>query len=621
MVQQIMQKSITLLLQIRHRLLGPERQLRRWFRQGGFLWRGLLAWLLGLLIFFSDDLTTLDTRLKIRGNQDVSQSMVLLTLAVQDVRPFRHRDSSLNLPDPTELSDGAYWNEPAWETLLSQVLAQNPQRVVVTLFFSDDLRRANLTPEQRKIFQDPRIIWATGTDSEEKSLVSAFRNDEGSNIGSMEILRDPDGVIRRFPGTSDLLTLAEKTSGEPLTTPDVLINYRGDKKVFPELRLSDLKSLSDKNTLTGKIVFIGPESTSSSKYLTPLGPSSRHAVHAAMADHLLNKRTITRIDSIGYLILLLVIALSTLWVMSRIPPTMALVLLAWLATLWTALSIYIFDNFYFWLPISSVVTMILSSYVLLLGYQANLSERKNFLLQQEQKSLQELEQLKNNFVSLISHDLKTPIAKIQAILDRIDLRPWNNESIAQDDLQALRQSNNELNRYIQSILQVLRVESRAFRLNVGVFEINEIILEVWKQLEPLAKSKNIAVEFILEPIFSIEFDRTLIREVLVNIIDNAIKYSGDGTLIKIYSKEINGFVEVAVTDNGIGISAVDLPLIWGKFIRGKDQEHKTKGSGLGLYLVKFFIELHGGRVFAASELGKGTTLGFSLPVEQVIKNE
>ena len=124
----------------------------------------------------------------------------------------------------------------------------------------------------------------------------------------------------------------------------------------------------------------------------------------------------------------------------------------------------------------------------------------------------------------------------------------------------------------------------------------------------------------MEPIFSIEFDRTLIREVLINILDNAIKYSPRLSTIIITSMEMETQVHVHVTDNGPGISTEELPLIWSKFMRGKDQELRTKGSGLGLYLVKFFIDLHGGHVFAESQKGRGTQIGFSLPVEQTISS-
>ena len=107
----------------------------------------------------------------------------------------------------------------------------------------------------------------------------------------------------------------------------------------------------------------------------------------------------------------------------------------------------------------------------------------------------------------------------------------------------------------------------------------------------------------------------MIREVLVNLIDNAIKYTPVGGKVTITSEETPQKIWIEITDTGSGISPEELPNVWRKFVRGKDQDMKTKGHGLGLYLVKYFIELHGGEVFLESELKKGTKVSFSLPIE------
>jgi signal transduction histidine kinase len=305
--------------------------------------------------------------------------------------------------------------------------------------------------------------------------------------------------------------------------------------------------------------------------------------------------------------------------MTQYPQSIALVFLLWLATLVAAVSAWVFDLYYIWLPAVSPAMQIAATWVIFIGYQANKIERRNWQLQQEQQYLHELEQLKNNFVSLISHDLKTPIAKIQSVVDRLMAKETSSE--LQTDLKSLRISSEELNRYIQSILKVLRVESRDFRLNKEVGDINDTITEAMAQLAPLAQEKQIHMEHALEPMFSIEVDFTLIREVLVNLIENAIKYTSVGGQIKITSKEINDQVVIEVADTGEGISAEEVPLVWRKFVRGKDQDMKTKGTGLGLYLVKYFIELHGGTVALESELKKGTKVSFTLPIEPSSEEE
>jgi signal transduction histidine kinase len=104
-------------------------------------------------------------------------------------------------------------------------------------------------------------------------------------------------------------------------------------------------------------------------------------------------------------------------------------------------------------------------------------------------------------------------------------------------------------------------------------------------------------------------------EVFLNIIENAIKYTPDGGFVKIKSYETETDVMVQVSDSGEGIPLEDQDLIWKKFVRGKTQDHKTKGTGLGLYLVKYFIELHGGRISFTSDATKGTTFFVQLPLE------
>ncbi|MBY0452605.1 MAG: histidine kinase, partial [Bdellovibrionaceae bacterium] len=227
----------------------------------------------------------------------------------------------------------------------------------------------------------------------------------------------------------------------------------------------------------------------------------------------------------------------------------------------------------------------------------------------------ELEQLKNNFVSLISHDLKTPIAKIQGVLDRLLAQgPLTQQQ--QSDLYNLKEYSDELNRYIQSILKVLRVESRDFKILKETADINGIIENVVERLSPLAQSKKIALQTHLEPMFLIEIDVTLMTEVVLNIVENAIKYTPPNGLVRIKSFETDQDVCVEIIDSGEGISSEDQEIIWNKFTRGKSQDYKTKGSGLGLYLVKYFVELHGGQISVQSEIGKGTQFTVKLPIEQ-----
>jgi two-component system phosphate regulon sensor histidine kinase PhoR len=602
---------------------------RRFSRRRGFMWRGLLAWGIGCAMFFSDELGSFDTRLQVRGNQKVSDEIVLLTISRNEVRgafsdytlgPLGFKGIG-SLHEIGDVTDSFYWDAPVWTDLLKKILSGEPKSVGVTLFFADSIPTKKMNAGDRDLFLDPRIFWAGLTVPNEQTQFPIFANEDHSNVGSIEILRDQDGIIRRFSQmsgeqNSDIPSLAQRLAGRgPSKNALPFINYRGDSSVFIDYTLGEvLNGTIPPAAFKDKIVLIGSERSEESQYLTPLGGSSRQALLAQMTNHMLEHRSIHRVATFWYLSFLFGLMLLTMFVLTQYPQTVAFVLAFLLATSWCALSIWVFDSFYFWLPITSALGTMISCYVIFLGYQANKIEREHFSLRQEQKYLQQLEQLKNNFVSLISHDLKTPIAKIQAILDRMILKNLSEEF--QGDLKTLRQSNDELSRYIQSILRVLRVESRDFRLNVEVAEINDIIADAIKQLEPLAKEKRIEIVSELEPMFSSEFDQTLIREVLVNLIENAIKYSPEEGRVSLRSFERDdGSTQVEVSDTGEGIPQDEIPHIWGKFVRGKDQDMKTKGTGLGLYLVKFFIELHGGQVWIESTLGVGTKACFTLPVE------
>ena len=126
--------------------------------------------------------------------------------------------------------------------------------------------------------------------------------------------------------------------------------------------------------------------------------------------------------------------------------------------------------------------------------------------------------------------------------------------------------------------------------------------------------KSISVETDFEPIFSIQVDPILIYEVVLNIIENSIKYSSGGT-IKIKTYETEQHVHAIFADDGPGIPSEDLKHIFEKFYRAKEQKQTTKGSGLGLYLVKYFIQLHGGSINVTSEVQKGTQVHIKLPIE------
>lgn len=477
---------------------------------------------------------------------------------------------------------------------------------------------------QSEVFRDPRVVWSAFSNYLEEPLLQNANNPNGTTVANSALYKEEDGIIRKFPFFStEFKHLTEQISGVDFPNLDYsisrTINYRGGPDTFYSITIQDVFSDSlSKDFFKDKIIIIGPESHPGNPLLTPYGSMNRSEILANIVDNLTESRWIHRLDNYWYYVILFFIMLLAVYLISHYPQAIAFTGLILLSTLLSALSVWVFDTYYFWFPIISPLVMILCIWVVLIGYQATTIERKNWVLHREKKYLEELEQLKNNFISLISHDLKTPIAKIQAIVDRLTTNPKNNEIMG--DLQALRLSGEELNKYIQSILKLLRVESRDFKIIKEVSDINEVIEDVLQQLRPLAAEKQIVLDTFLEPMFSVEFDATLIREVILNLIENAIKYTPTTGVVKIESREVDNHIEVDITDNGEGIKPEDLKNIWGKFVRGSNQDLKSKGTGLGLYLVKYFIELHGGQVKLESQYGVGTKVGFNLPIDSEESN-
>jgi two-component system phosphate regulon sensor histidine kinase PhoR len=571
-------------------------------RYRGFLFRGLLSWLMACLILLNDEVKSYDQRFQFRGPQKVSQELVIISFNMKDFASHEHAG---------EYTESSFWDEALWTQVLEKLFTYDPKTVAISLFLPDSLP----TLKENSMFHDSRVLWANNSNF--RPLGS---NITMSNIGSAEMLRDNDGVIRRFYSSrSELPHIAEKLAQKfkPQGWTPEFINFRGEGHIFKEFLIQDLlENRIPENQLKNKIIIIGLIGLPSFYYQTPLGNFSRSQLIAQITDNILYDRWIYRAHDGIYSLFLFVIMLISVILITQYPHKVSFAFLVWLGLLVTAISVWVFDTFYIWLPIISPLATILFCWIIFVGYQANRMERKTWQLQQEQVYLSSLEQLKNNFVSLISHDLKTPIAKIQSIVDRLLIQ--SNDEATLKDLKSLRSSSEELHKYIQSILQLLRVESRDFRLHKEVCDMNEIILSAVQQLKPLAHEKRIELSTELEPLFSIEADITLIREVIVNLIDNAIKYTQAEGKILVKSFELEQNLYVEIEDNGEGINADEVEKVWQKFTRGKDQDLKSKGTGLGLYLVKYFIELHGGRVQLDSKIKQGTKVSFSLPLESVV---
>lgn len=561
-----------------------------------------------------------DVRFGLRGPQSFIDKVVIVDLDVADWerRSGLGRSFIKPLRDPKARDDAYFWNEPLWESILIQILKGEPESVGITFYFPTYLENSQYRKHQSSL-DDPRVYWLARPDSEGRNVFPSTRLGERDNTGFLASPQDEDRFVRRFELGAQEPPLALRLLGrQSVHLPEdelLTLNFRQPASHLHRISLAQLMSKEfDVNLLKDKIVIIGTSSVDSHLLRTPIGDMSRADLIATQIDNLYYERFIRILpQSLIFLTLIAILAL-TVRLLTAYPQSIAFVFLAWIAVGWTVFSLWLFDAYYFWTPILAPVSQVIVTYMVFLGYQLTLKENEAWRLEQERKYLSQIEQLKNNFVSLISHDLKTPIAKIQAICDRLLAKSPEPEIMS--GLNSLRQESSELHRYIQSILKVSRVESRDFKINLEATDINESIENVVKQLKPLADQKEITLKICLDPIFLIEVDGLLIQEVILNLVENAIKYTPPKGLVTIRSFEIEDEVIVFVEDSGPGVPPENQDKIFEKFFRSSEQEHQTKGTGLGLYLVKYFVELHGGKVFLESELGKGTRIGFRLPMAE-----
>lgn len=255
----------------------------------------------------------------------------------------------------------------------------------------------------------------------------------------------------------------------------------------------------------------------------------------------------------------------------------------------------------------------------------NLTERKvnedslrsaNSLLQEQQKELQRLNESKDEFISLASHQLRTPATAIKQLLGLMlegfeGELPQNIRSL----LEKTYESNERQISIVNSLLKVAQVDSGKVVLRKKSLDLNEIVRSLIKQYTGIIKLKEqvISVNLQAEPLFGY-IDEQYYRMALENILDNASKYTENGGNITISSKMVGDHAVISIADSGVGISPENISSLFAKFNRiPNDLTYKVAGSGLGLYWAEKIIDLHQGAIEVDSELKKGTTFSVSVP--------
>jgi signal transduction histidine kinase len=248
-------------------------------------------------------------------------------------------------------------------------------------------------------------------------------------------------------------------------------------------------------------------------------------------------------------------------------------------------------------------------------------EQKNLLLKQANIRLEEMDRHKSQFLANMSHELRTPLNSIigytKLIVDRLE-GDINEEQ--EKDLRAVYNNGKNLLELINGLLDLSKIEAGKIVMSYGVFSVAELLAEVKTTIEPLAEEKGLTLTSSVSPaIDRLYADRAKIRQVLINILGNSVKFTPKGGINLNVTEDDNNYI-FSVTDTGIGIKKEDLSTIFDSFVQvGPAQIAGFAGTGLGLAVSKQFIEMQGGKIWAESELGQGSTFIFTLPKEKAIQ--
>jgi len=233
---------------------------------------------------------------------------------------------------------------------------------------------------------------------------------------------------------------------------------------------------------------------------------------------------------------------------------------------------------------------------------------------QDLTELRRLEMIRQDFISNISHELRTPIASVKALAETLNEGAVEDPSVAKDFLSRINAEADKLAQMVQELGELSRIESGEAPLQIRSINIAEAIGHAVDRLRAQADRAELKLDIDSPPTLpEVLADEARVEQVLVNLIHNAIKFTPSGGRISISAKAKDNDIMVSVADTGIGIPPDDLPRIFERFYKA-DKSRTGGGTGLGLAIAKHIVEAHDGRIWAESVEGKGSNFNFTLPL-------
>jgi signal transduction histidine kinase len=245
---------------------------------------------------------------------------------------------------------------------------------------------------------------------------------------------------------------------------------------------------------------------------------------------------------------------------------------------------------------------------------ANLN-RMNDELGRLYRELETASQHKSEFLANMSHELRTPLNAIIGFSEVLDDRMFGELNDKQAEyVRVILTSGRHLLSLINDILDLSKVEAGRMELDLGTFNLRTALENALTLVRERAMRHGLTLDLAIdETLEDIVADERKFKQVLLNLLSNAVKFTPEGGRIDVRAVPANGTVEVSVTDTGVGIAPEDREAIFEEFRQVGQTERKREGTGLGLALARKFVELHGGRLWVKSEVGRGSTFTFTIP--------
>jgi two-component system, OmpR family, phosphate regulon sensor histidine kinase PhoR len=236
------------------------------------------------------------------------------------------------------------------------------------------------------------------------------------------------------------------------------------------------------------------------------------------------------------------------------------------------------------------------------------------LLFQDLTRQRQTDTMRRDFISNVSHELRTPLAALKALTETLQAGAMEDPPAAHRFLEQMETEVDSLSLMVNELLELSRIESGRVPLNLEPTDPLDIVNPAVDRLRLQAERSGLVLSIeCSDDLPSVLADSTRIQQVIVNLLHNAIKFTPEGGRVSVRCERLDQAIQFAVIDSGIGIAADDLPRIFERFYK-VDRSRATSGTGLGLAIARHLVEAHGGRIWAESEVGKGSTFYFTIPL-------